>query len=612
MLGAFTREDIVSFNQTVGRPARIVHHFQDWAGSTGGGKDFDPAMMNRAVDSGGRPMVTWMSGDLTQEGATQPYYSNKNIYLNKEFDSHITTWATAARDWGNSCAEARGASSPCVMFLRFDHEMNGHWFPWSPGVNGNTHYDYVRAWRHVHDIFAKVGAKNVRWVWSGSQCTTSSCSSLSASYPGDSYVDWTALSGYNRQLSEWRTGSEIFGPNYDQITTQIAPGKPFMIAEVGVREDPDQPYRKANWLLQFFNSEIPNRLPKTKAVVYYSRDTSAMIPGTNLEVDSSPESLAAYRKVAAQWGWGGTLEDTTRPFVESLWATNRTSTGVPLRDTNFTATFSERMNTATLNDSTYKLFECPTTTSTDCTTQITDVTVTPSADGLSATLNPYGVKTTLLSASTRYKVVITNAADAAGNSLDRWTESYFTTGSSDTPPQTAITSKPPSATRSTAASFKFTSSELDSTFRCSIDDKPLGTCYASGKSYYSLTDGPHTFRVQATDALGYTDPTPATWAWQVDTVGPTGKVLIDGGKRYTAKRTVALTLGASDPAPASGVSHMRFRNNGATTWSAWQAYATSKSWLLGSGAGKKTVDVQYKDRAGNVSSSRSDVITYRP
>jgi beta-mannanase len=25
--------------------------------------------------------------------------------------------------------------------------------------------DYVAAWRHLHDLFAKRGADNVRWVW---------------------------------------------------------------------------------------------------------------------------------------------------------------------------------------------------------------------------------------------------------------------------------------------------------------------------------------------------------------------------------------------------------------------------------------------------------------
>ena len=41
-------------------------------------------------------------------------------------------------------------------------------------------------------------------------------------------------------------------------------------------------------------------------------------------------------------------------------------------------------------------------------------------------------------------------------------------------------------------------------------------------------------------------------------------------------------------------------------------YTTRKDWKLTRGAGKKTVYVQYKDAAGNVSAKASDSITYRP
>jgi beta-mannanase len=41
------------------------------------------------------------------------------------------------------------------FYLRFAHEMNGKWQPWSPGVNGNTAARYVIAWRHVHHIFRR-------------------------------------------------------------------------------------------------------------------------------------------------------------------------------------------------------------------------------------------------------------------------------------------------------------------------------------------------------------------------------------------------------------------------------------------------------------------------
>jgi hypothetical protein len=70
-------------------------------------------------------------------------------------------------------------------------------------------------------------------------------------------------------------------------------------------------------------------------------------------------------------------------------------------------------------------------------------------------------------------------------------------------------------------------------------------------------------------------------------------------------------LSASDPSPASGVAWMRFRN-GRTTWSSWFAYSTSKWWTLTAGAGTKTVYVQYKDRAGNISAAASDTIRFSP
>jgi hypothetical protein len=57
---------------------------------------------------------------------------------------------------------------------------------------------------------------------------------------------------------------------------------------------------------------------------------------------------------------------------------------------------------------------------------------------------------------------------------------------------------------------------------------------------------------------------------------------------------------------------VRLKNNGSATWSRWYLYTTSKSWALSAGAGKKTVYVQFKDRAGNVSAVASDSIMYRP
>jgi hypothetical protein len=127
--------------------------------------------------------------------------------------------------------------------------------------------------------------------------------------------------------------------------------------------------------------------------------------------------------------------DTTAPKVEAV-SPSDGKTGVA-RATNLSATFSERMDPASITKATFKLFKCPSTSSTSCTTQLTNVAISKSADGLRATLNPFGTSSTVLAPTTKYKAVVTTGAeDAAGNALDQnpsasgnqqkaW---YFTTG----------------------------------------------------------------------------------------------------------------------------------------------------------------------------------------
>ena len=71
---------------------------------------------------------------------------------------------------------------------------------------------------------------------------------------------------------------------------------------------------------------------------------------------------------------------------------------------------------------------------------------------------------------------------------------------------------------------------------------------------------------------------------------------------------MTLNVNATDPAPASGVTQMRFSNDG-TTFSAYQPYAVTAPWTLTSGDGAKTVYAQFKDADGNQSAVVSDTVT---
>ena len=88
-----------------------------------------------------------------------------------------------------------------------------------------------------------------------------------------------------------------------------------------------------------------------------------------------------------------------------------------------------------------------------------------------------------------------------------------------TPPDTTITAQPANLTKSTSASFSFTSSESNSTFQCQLNSIGYSNC-TSPKSYSGLPDGNHTFAVRATDSAGNTDATPANFAWTIDTTAP--------------------------------------------------------------------------------------------
>ena len=102
------------------------------------------------------------------------------------------------------------------FFLRFDWEMNTNWFP-AASTRTATAGEYVRMWRHVHDIFTQVGATNVTWVWCPNVEYRRLRQAAAELYPGDAYVDWTCLDGYNwgtnPRRDAWRSFTTVFRPD---------------------------------------------------------------------------------------------------------------------------------------------------------------------------------------------------------------------------------------------------------------------------------------------------------------------------------------------------------------------------------------------------------------
>jgi hypothetical protein len=82
-----------------------------------------------------------------------------------------------------------------------------------------------------------------------------------------------------------------------------------------------------------------------------------------------------------------------------------------------------------------------------------------------------------------------------------------------TAPETTITSQPKARRTAKAAQFAFSSTEVGSTFECSIDGAPFTGCLSPLIRTVGL--GPHVFQVRATDAAGNVDQSPAIVSWRV-------------------------------------------------------------------------------------------------
>jgi alpha-tubulin suppressor-like RCC1 family protein len=114
-----------------------------------------------------------------------------------------------------------------------------------------------------------------------------------------------------------------------------------------------------------------------------------------------------------------------------------------------------------------------------------------------------------------------------------------------TAPQTTITAEPPATSASAAAAFEFTSSETGP-FECRLDSAAYAAC-ASPQNYTGLSDGIHIFAVWASDAAGNSDPSPATYAWTIDTAGP-ATTINSGPSGITGDNTPSFAFTSEDGA----------------------------------------------------------------
>ena len=304
-------EDIVRLDRLIenrGLKPAIWTVWSNW-GSRGGNEECLPgvgrcafpsetvaALLEREIT----PFIWWQPA--APPGKARGEFARYVHTIQGRHDDYIREWAAAA------------AAQDGDILVRYAHEMNGRWYPWAITRFDNSPERYVRAWRHIWRIFQEEGVTNVKWVWAPSREGCKGCEpnyGYESFYPGNRYVDYIALSAYNKADRRWRTMASMLEKAMVRMRLMTRSdgfpnGKPVILDEVGTVHTGGS---KAAWLTDGYN-EVFRRWPRVKAIVYFDVNMTTRNerhPDWRLKYPSDGSALDAFASLAAMPRFKGAI-----------------------------------------------------------------------------------------------------------------------------------------------------------------------------------------------------------------------------------------------------------------------------------------------------------------
>ena len=223
--------------------------------------DWTGAVTKADLSAGRIPLINW-----------EPHKIDFNKIVDGSLDATIVARANGSKALGKK------------FFLDFAAEMNGD-EAWS----GNNAPLYVAAYRHIHDIFLATGATNVIWAWCPNVTDIQGGNKHTMDYyPGDAYVDWTGVDGYNWGTTNggWQTFQQVFREIYPLLA---AKEKPIMIGEMSSAQVGGD---KGKWIDEIIPT-LRVSFPLIKCLVWFDINKEA-----DWRISSSPDSEAAFVRMA--------------------------------------------------------------------------------------------------------------------------------------------------------------------------------------------------------------------------------------------------------------------------------------------------------------------------
>jgi endoglucanase len=272
-----TTSKLTDFENKIGKKMAIATIYSEWSYLSD--KDL-LTPLNTISDNGWTPLIS--SNPFFFDGCKDNTKSLYKTVADGDCDEFLK----------DAAANLRMYEKP--ILFRFAWEMNLPSMYWSVNSLKSTPEEFIAAWRHMHDIFKQEHADNVVWVLSFNT-TSSNTIPYAQLYPGDEYVDWVAIDGYNwgtaQPWSKWTDFNGVFRKSYDELTSIT--DKPVMLSEVNSAPNGGN---KAEWLRDMLSVQIPTNFPDVKAVIFFNEDKSK---GENVDwrIEKSDENVSAIKNV---------------------------------------------------------------------------------------------------------------------------------------------------------------------------------------------------------------------------------------------------------------------------------------------------------------------------
>jgi hypothetical protein len=262
--------------RATGRRFDMVYRFHDL-------DDPVPTADERAVVASGRILHVSIDARLYSSPSTRVTWSD---IASGRYDSDLVKQAHGI------------ASIGAPVFVTFDHEPDN-----PTKASRGSPADFIAAWRHVHDVFERAGARNAVWVWVVMGWPPA-IPRAALMWPGNRYVDWISWEAYNASgcrsslidSANYRTFEQTLLPFYRWLLTEgpsrgIDIHKPMMLSEAGSVAYPGDPARSADWYAGI--PEVLARYPDIRAIGLWDR------PGTgtcDYEFSAHPAAQSAVAK----------------------------------------------------------------------------------------------------------------------------------------------------------------------------------------------------------------------------------------------------------------------------------------------------------------------------